>query len=205
LNPQLNKERLLAKGKFYFLLEASGKDVRFTDNEWTIGFAFLTDKHIWFFSETTRAKIALDSITFVGRREYRSVATKLPIDYTKVLVIDYGRRLEDGTMGSFTTLVYGAENALNLFKRYVNETLNPALKSGPDQPLEPNESEKRLLLLIYLGMKDMDRIAFILGTDREGLNRMLDHLTAFAFLDGIGNLTKEGLAYSSRLGKTEKK
>ncbi len=205
MDPQMNKEKLLARGKFYFLLEASGKDVRFTDNEWALGLAFLTDRHIWFLAGTVRGKIPLDRITFIGRREYRSVATSLPIDYTKVLVIDYGKPNPDGTMGSFTTLVYGSENALNLFKRYVNEALNPGQGPGHNHEKEPNDVEKRLLLLIYLGMKDMDRIAFILGADREGLNQMLDHLAAFAYLDGIGNLTTEGLAYASRLGRPDRK
>jgi helix-turn-helix protein len=200
-----NKERLLAKGKYFFQLEASGKDVRFTDNGWTEGHIFLTDTQVWFYSESHRMKIPISCISSIGRVEHRPIPVHGPFDRGQVLVIDYGRAMQDGSMGSSTAIVYGPENSVNIMRRYLNDLL----KWGPmvDAPEVdgPNDIENRLLMMFYMGVKDRGRIAFMLGTKVDGFIRMLDRLVSFGYVDPTGNLTAEGLAYTSGLGKPGEK
>ena len=196
-----NKERLLAKGNYFFQLSASGKDVRFTDNGWTEGHIYLTDQQVWFFSESHRMKIPITSISSIGRIEHRPIPVHGPFDRGQVLVIDYGRANPDGSKDSFTAIVYGPENSVNIIKKYLNELMKWGPRVDAAEVDGPSDLENRLLMMFYVGVRDRGRIAFMLGTSLDGLLRTLDRLVSFGYVDPTGNITAEGLAYASGLGK----
>jgi len=178
------KEKVLAKGKFYFITRASGPHVRYTDKEIIQGVVVLTTERIWFIHPEDRFSIRLRDVTMINRNGQR-VYQRVPPDASKCLVIDYTRGGEP-----YSAVIYGSSNAVNALKEFLRQVLEKKVELRESLCLEGDE--KRLLMLMYHGIKEWKDLAFLLKLSEDGLMKLLRSLVLKGYLDDIYSLTGEG-------------
>jgi helix-turn-helix protein len=181
------RERLILRAPLKFILKASGGGVRYSDKEWADGIVFLTDKNLWFKVRDRYFKIPLARIESVSREPVVRVVEG------KVLVVDY----DDGSAVAATALLLGAAHVINTLKHQI------AFHTGKEPRIELRASDidNKLVTLLSLGVRDWERLKFLLGVDDEKLKESFEKLKNWGLLEPTGRLSVEGIRYADKLAK----
>jgi helix-turn-helix protein len=185
----MKEERPILKAWLQFIMKASGGGVRYTDKDWKKGFVYITTKNIWFEQKTSDeyAYIPLEKIQLIGRE----MEISHPIG-EKMLVIDY----DDGTTRTCSFLLSGHAHIVNTIKHQIS------ILTGKGVRIEEKilEKEKKLIILLSLGVRDWERIKFLLGVDEKTLKKYFTVLIEDGLITENGALTIKGTRYADKIG-----
>lgn len=180
------KERLILKAQLLFVAKASGGGVRFQDKKWIRGIVYLTDQNLWFKVADKHFRIPIDKVEAVGREaDIRS-------EKNKILLVDY----DDGSPVASTAILAGPAHVVNTFKHQI------AFLMGHEPKIEKKASDidNKLIMLLSLGVKDWDRLKFLLGVDDDMLKEAITNLKDWGLIEESGKLSIEGIKYAGKMG-----
>jgi len=171
-------EKPVAKAEVFFIFEAKKGVVKFLDKPWVKGDTYITNLNLWFVKDGDRKRIPIKSIDILNRK---------PVGFEKLgdnlLGIDYMRADE-----ACTSLIAAPDRVLNALKN----TIAPLLTGVPKAQQNTNAIDKKLLMMINMGMKDLKKAKFLLGVDDAGLKDSLTRMFKAGLIDNKGNLSDKG-------------
>ena len=175
------KEKLVVKLQLKYM-RLSPSDEGLISSVWTDCMFYLTTENIWYVDKEGKNQIPLDSIGKINDKP----ATKT----SYVLILHIGE-------GQVREVLYfaGARSVIASIKHKINVLTNRAVKVEK----EPNEVEKKLLMLLYMGITDHQSMSFFLGVSKDRIGPFFETLKSRGFLDGVGALTLDGMDYARKI------
>ncbi len=161
------KEKLIAKIQLEYATEDGLGEELPSHLDWDFGLLYLTNKGLWFVNrKQERLQIPFGEVRDFGElREAEGGRTKFSsiLNATHMLVITY----RSETDGSAVMVVAAAQDVLAALRSQLQVRAPKREKSAEqDRDLELN---KKISVLLYLGVKDDEALKYMLGVSRREL------------------------------------
>jgi len=183
LSGQLSDERVLLKSSMYYSLTAVLSGVRIWTPNWQRGPIYLTNKNLWFeYKDNQWISIPLQRIVDIEKPHENEKGTSVP---GLVLAIDY--RLSPECIAA--VFITGPEIILKSLRDFLLPIVKETVLVREDTRL----IELKILSLIQSKIKEISKIAFLLGlTDTSVMGHMMK-LYKNGLISDEGELTDKGI------------
>lgn len=177
-------EKLIAQAKVYYII-AYGRDSSvYTEKKWILGKIYLTDRRILFKKIDRSFQIPYSLIEdFEEKDKYSRISP--PIGWSRGNILEI-KHYEDSTKKHILTSLISAEFDVTIKLRAIltHYVRNMSMKITNDH--------LRILLALSLGIKNNLILSFLTGLKAENVEKLVEDLRFFGFINSDGNLTTGG-------------
>lgn len=180
----------LVKTLLYFAISASSGNIK----KWCRGYVTLTEEalHLQAKDEPYRLVTPLRCVAAVKRLRKNSISPALPANFAICLL-----KLQNPGDEADSILFAGPKSVIFPFWASLIQRLRKVLM---ERELAEN---RRILYLIYLGVRDIENLSFLLSMDKYSLMLRLYRLYRGGFIERSGRLTEKGLRETAQLERRE--
>ena len=180
-------EKAMLKAVVLYILRARVGAINYYDKAWKKGTVIITDANLYFY-DGKYSKIPLAKITDMKREVISGSAWRDPGH--PVMSVRY----YEGDK-QVTTLVSSTAVALEKIRKTIES------QGGSRTEVDVNDSELRILILLYTGITDWNTISAVLSFDKSQILEVFNSLRKKGLLDSFNNLTALGSRIVRKSGK----
>ncbi|AGB04265.1 hypothetical protein AciM339_0376 [Aciduliprofundum sp. MAR08-339] len=189
-------EKLIAQAQVYYIVGYGRDRSLYDDKKWILGRIYLTNKRILFKKLDRFIEVKYDEIVSLAERDkYPRISP--PMGWSRANILEI-KHYEFGDKRHILTSLISASFDVTLKLRAI------LTKMIGEKTVEITEKHKKILLLLYTGMKDNILISYLLDMEVGDIEKIIEDLKFMGLLSSDLLLTAEGTKIVNKIKAGEK-
>ncbi len=189
-------EKLIAQAQVYYIVGYGRDRSVYDDKKWILGRIYLTNRRILFKKLDRFIEVKYDEIVSLAERDkYPRISP--PMGWSRANILEI-KHYEFGDKRHILTSLISASFDVTLKLRAI------LTKMIGEKMVEITEKHKKILLLLYTGMKDNILISYLLDMEVGDIEKIIEDLKFMGLLSSDLLLTAEGTKIVNEIKAGEK-
>jgi len=190
-------EKLIAQAQVYYIFGYGRDRSTYEDKKWILGRIYLTNKRILFKKLDRFLEIKYEDIVNIEERDkYPRVSP--PMGWSRGNILEV-KHYEFGDKRHILTSLISAEFDVTLKLRAI------LMRMIGEKIVEISKNHKKVLLLLYMGMKDNILISYLLDLKIEEIEKIIEDLKFRGLISSDLIITAEGAKIVDEIRRSEEK